>query len=155
MTQAGPAGAPVNQGIAFARSIRALDSDNFRGSKIGLLIAAALIAVWAWWMFAARIPQYETSSTVTWNPGSNSGAAIAYFPLRLEGHIQVGQNVMVRMDDSVVHSQVTSVTNEANGIRVELNLSPGTRGQPKSVEIAVERISPAKIALRAAGLANP
>lgn len=47
----------MNQGIAFARTIRALEADDFRRSKIGLLIALILLAAWIWWMFAARVPQ--------------------------------------------------------------------------------------------------
>ena len=66
----------MNQGIAFARTIRALDADDFRRSKFTLLIAAILLGAWTWWMLAARIPQYETTTNVR----MESGRAIAYFP---------------------------------------------------------------------------
>ena len=66
----------MNQGIAFARTLRALDADGFRRSKLGLLIAAILLAAWTWWMLAARVPQYETATNVR----IEDGRAIAYFP---------------------------------------------------------------------------
>ncbi len=46
----------MNQGIAFARTLRALDADDFRASKLGLLAAALLLCAWVWWMFAAQRP---------------------------------------------------------------------------------------------------
>ena len=52
----------MNQGIAFSRTLRALDADDFRASKLGLLIAAALLVAWTWWMLAARVPQYESTN---------------------------------------------------------------------------------------------
>lgn len=62
--------------IAFARTIRALDADDFRGSKLALFFAIILIALWAWWFFAASIPQYQTTTHVELNQNS----AEANFP---------------------------------------------------------------------------
>jgi hypothetical protein len=45
--------------IAFARTIRALDADDFRGSTLGLLFAAVLLAGWTWWFFTPSIPQFS------------------------------------------------------------------------------------------------
>ena len=48
------AAARMNQGVAFARTLRALDADDFRTSRFMLLAAAILLAGWIWWMVSAR-----------------------------------------------------------------------------------------------------
>jgi len=45
----------VNQGIAFARTLRALEADDFRSSKLWLLVAAILVAAWVWWIVSAGV----------------------------------------------------------------------------------------------------
>ena len=141
----------MNQGIPFARTLRALDADDFRTSKLGLLLAAALIGAWVWWALAARIPQYESSTNVRLD--STPYSAVAYFR---DTQIRVGQHAILRTKASPLDAQVTAATATGDGeIRVNLRLSQSPLGVPLSAEIETERVSPATIALRAAGLWNP
>ena len=132
----------MNQGIAFARTIRALDADDFRASKLGLLFAALLIAGWTWWMFAARVPQYEISSAI--QPGSEN-ALVATFSPNAIVRIHPGQHVTLRTADAAFDSTVIAVAGASATLQ-----SSGAR-TPSSAEIEVERVSPATLLLRALG----
>jgi hypothetical protein len=130
----------MTQGIAFARTIRALEADDFRSSKLGLGVAAMLLLAWTWWMLAARVPQYETAADVR----MESGRAIATFasPAR----IRPGQAGFLVLGGATVPARVLNVA----GNHAELVFSSH---QPlitneASAEIEVDRISPAEILLR-------
>jgi len=137
----------MNQGIPFARTVRALDADDFRTSKLGLLLAAAVLVGWVWWALAARIPQYELSTNVHLGPSGQS--AVAYFQPIL---IRIGQQAILRTKISVIDAQVTNTEMKDGRVRVSLRLSSPPGAEPISAEIEMERVSPATIALRAAGL---
>jgi len=47
--------------IAFARTLRALDSENARGSKLALIAAVLLLAAWLWWFFTPSIVDERAS----------------------------------------------------------------------------------------------
>jgi len=146
----------MNQGIPFARTIRALDADTFRGSRLGLLLAALVLGCWLWWAFAARVPRYELSTNVQLDPASQT--AVAYFPAIARNPIRVGQSALVRAGNSSIGATVTSAAATKDGeVQVGLQLSQpsATVAAPIAVELEVERISPATIALRAAGLSHP
>jgi hypothetical protein len=131
----------VNQGIAFSRTLRALDADDFRASKLGLLAAAVLLAAWVWWMFAARVPRYESTTNVR----IESGRAIAYFPADVMGRISIGQPAIVHADGSAFTSRVQSISSD----HIDLVL-PANSQSPTAVsaDIEIARVSPASLALR-------
>jgi membrane fusion protein (multidrug efflux system) len=96
--------------------------------------------------------------------------AVALFPVAAIGRIQAGQPARLRLDGfpwtqyGTVAARVADVGNEASAglIRVEfsLNREPGVavpleHGLPGSVEVEVERVSPAVLVLRAAGQLLP
>jgi len=138
----------MNQGIPFARTLRALDADDFRTSKLGLVLAVAMLAAWVWWALAARIPQYEHSSNVRLDPIGQTAAA--YFP----SDTRIGQRAIVSSKNSAIDAQVIDSAPTTDGqIRVTLRLFQPA-AEPLTADIETERISPATIALRAAGLAN-
>ena len=133
----------MNQGIAFSRTLRALEADDFRASKLGLLAAVALLAAWIWWMFGARVPQYESSSEVR----VESGVFVAYFPSTVMIH--AGQSAIVMFDGRTFPARVQSVAPD----RAELVLDPSPQSptpasSPSSADIEVSRVSPAAIFLR-------
>jgi hypothetical protein len=135
----------MNQGIAFARTLRALDADGFGASKFGLALAVALLIAWTWWMFAARVPQYETTTNVQ----IESGRAVAHFPADAMGRISVGQPALVHVDGATFSSRVQTVASD----RVDLILSPNPQSpipasSSAACEIETTRVSPAAIALR-------
>ena len=135
----------MNQGIAFARTIRALDADDFRGSKLGFAIAAALLGVWIWWMLAARIPQYETTTNVR----IETGRAIALFPST--DQIRPGQPAFVTVVNDIIAARVQAVTSDHAELVFNNNQQPPTISTSATAEIEISRISPAAIALRTLG----
>src|SRR5690348_17183 len=83
--------------IAFARTLRALDADGFRASKLGLLLVGALLACWTWWMLAAHIPRYEIAQNARVDAGSL--LAVAEFPLgEALARIHPGQQAELRIE---------------------------------------------------------
>ena len=132
----------MNQGIAFARTIRALEADDFRGSKLGLLVAAVLLSAWAWWMFGARLPQYEATSNVR----IESGRAIAYFSST--NQIRTGQTALVSGGGETMQARVQSVTGDRAELIFTAHQPPALSSTSATAEIEVARISPAAIAFR-------
>ncbi|HEX5227985.1 MAG TPA: hypothetical protein VFW44_09755 [Bryobacteraceae bacterium] len=131
----------MNQGIAFARTLRALDADDFRVSKLGLLMAALLLVAWTWWAFGARVPQYESSTNVR----IASGRAVAYFPPDALVHFHTGQLAVIHTGDSTVSTQVESISSD----HVDLALPPNPQSPiPRSVDIEISRVSPAAVVFR-------
>ena len=97
-------------------------------------------------MFAARVPQYESTTNVR----IESAHVIAYFPPTAMGRISVGQPALVHVDGSHIfcpgskRSPLTSV---------DLILSPNPQSpipasSSASSDIETTRVSPAAIALR-------
>ena len=137
----------MNQGIAFARTLRALDGDDFRASKLGLLIAVLLLAAWAWWLFSARVTQYESTTNVR----IESGHVLAYFPPDVLAHVSAGQIAVIHADSSTIPAQVRSIASD------HVELAWPASSQPPiatSIEIEVSRVSPASVALQSLGLRN-
>ena len=135
----------MNQGIAFARTLRALDADDFRASKLGLLVAAALLAVWAWWMLGAHIPQYESTQNVRIEPGR----VIAYFPPDAAGRIHANQPALVHFNGTTFPAQVQTVAADHAELVLANPQAPIPISAPATAEVEVSRPSPASIALRA------
>jgi hypothetical protein len=146
--------------IAFARTLRSLDADDFRGSKMGLFFAIILLAAWTWWLFAANIPQYEVSSHTRLDLNQNS--AIADFPPTT--NIHPGQSAKITTNGQIIQAQVEKVINDATSTHVYFTLStrspatshqppatpepPATSHQPPATaRIEVNRASPATLVL--------
>jgi hypothetical protein len=135
----------MNQGIAFARTLRALDADDFRASKFGLLASVALLAAWTWWMVAARVPQYESTANVR----IESGRVLAYFPSEGLARIQPGQAAVVRIDSTAFPARVQTIASDHADLVLSPNpQSPIPASSSASAEIEVSRVSPAAIAIR-------
>jgi hypothetical protein len=148
----------MNAGIAFARTMRALDADDFRASKLSLLVVAALLAAWTWWLTAARIPQYASSDNarLKLDPASQTTFAEADFPPSAE-KIHPGQPAQIGfVSEKTITAQVASVLTLPHGIRVTFKLlsAPATLQPPDTATVEIDRISPAAIALRTRGRAS-
>ncbi len=135
----------MNQGIAFSRTLRALDADDFRASKLGLLAAALVLCAWVWWMFAASVPQYESSNKVQ----IESGRAIAYFAPRQISRLHAGQPALVHVEGAALTARVQSIAADQAELLLAPNpQSPIPASPSASADIEVSRVSPAAIALR-------
>ena len=136
--------------IAFARTLRSLDANDFRASKMGLFFAIILLAAWTWWLFAASIPQYEVSSHTRLDLDHNS--AVADFPTTTRIH--PGQPAQITTNDGqIIQAQVQKVINDSTTTHVYLTLSttsPAPSPQPPAparATIEVGRTSPATLVL--------
>jgi hypothetical protein len=49
--------------VAFARTIRSLNTNDFRGPRLVWILAAIILAVWTWWFFTAQIPLSTNSGS--------------------------------------------------------------------------------------------
>jgi hypothetical protein len=131
--------------IAFARTIRALDADDFRGSKLGLFFAIVLLALWTWWFLAASVPQYETTTHVELNQNS----AEAYFPRNTL--ILSNQPAQITMNDGqTIQAKVEKIISEPTTTHVHLTLltTPPPSPQPPAparVLIEINRATPASM----------
>jgi hypothetical protein len=138
----------MNQGIAFARTIRALDADDFRGSKLGFVVAAILLGVWTSWLLAARVPQYETTTNVR----IEYGRAIAYFPSTSQMH--PGQTALVTLDNDTFPARVQAVASDHAELVFTNDQQPTTTSTRAAARVKVSSVSPAAIAFRALGRAH-
>ena len=136
----------MNQGIAFARTLRALNADDFRTSKLVLALAVIVLGAWMWWMLAARIPQYETTTNVRIEPGR----AIAYFPST--DQIRPGQRAFVKLGSETFSARVKEVATDHVELVFTSHQPPATPSATAGVETS--RLSPAAIALRTLSAAH-
>jgi len=115
------------------------------------VIAAILLGVWAWWMLAARVAQYETATSVT----IESGSAIAYFPST--SLIRPGQTAFVTLGSDTIPAQVQTVESDhaelvfTHNQPTTNNQQPTTTSTQATAEVEVSRMSPAAIALHTLG----
>jgi hypothetical protein len=145
--------------ITFSRSMRSLKADGFRALLVWLLLAMALVIAWGGWFFLARVTLYETGQAASVVRG---GTIVIDFPAKTAERIQPGQTASFHPAGTTdgqpiaVSAMVMKVTRlpRQDVVRVELlpqgdDIPPqvGTTGQ---VEIEVEYISPAALAVRAA-----
>lgn len=146
--------------------MRSLQADDFRLSLLGILIAVILLLAWAGWFFLARITFYETGQIVRVN---RDGTIVADFGPGALGRLQRGQPAQLTFDNvsgdlaQTSPSIVIGVANQSQENRVQAELYilgdaialaylyDDLTGQ---VEVEVERISPATLVLRAAGLST-
>jgi hypothetical protein len=140
----------------FARTLRALDADDFRMSNVVLALAAVLLGAWTWWLFAGRVAQYETSTSVRVEPNR----FVATFPARVLDHVRPGQPATVELDGVAVPAKVAAIGMDAATSQVQVILLAATeRAAPASAKSAeasveVESVSPATLVLRAIGRGN-
>jgi hypothetical protein len=144
--------------ITFSRSMRSLKADGFRTLLVWLLVAMVLVVAWSGWFFLARVTLYEIGQTASVVRG---GTIVIDFPAKTAERIQSGQTASFRPAGAAgsqpiaVPAMVMKVTRlpRQDVVRVELlpqgdDVPPqvGTTGQ---VEIEVEYVSPATLAVRA------
>ena len=147
----------------FSRSMRAMAADSFRPQLLGLLIAAILFAMWGAWFFFAQIGVYEVSEAARLHSPTQ---AMADFPAATFGRIRPGQPARLRLaafpwtQYGALSATVATVDYDVDGdsVHVVLDLAPGATpairlepGLLGNVEVEIERVSPAVLALRAAG----
>jgi hypothetical protein len=139
--------------IAFARTIRALDADDFRGSKLGLFFAIVLLALWTWWFFTPSVPNFagRAEGSLTWYGPHQVGFGV--FPTEASVPIDVGQNAQIRLGDRTVGARVESVGFLSHGVRLVMFEVPTMLYPPlpdrAAINLEAGRVSPATLVIRA------
>lgn len=150
----------------FGQSMRSLAADGGRGAIITTWIVIALLVAWTSWFVLAEVTVREAANA---RIDAHDGAVhvvAEFLPEDSLGRIWPGQQGQLRLaafpwtQYGTVPVEVTTVAGGAKDgrVRVELSVRPGYDGRiplahdlPGTVEIEVERLSPAALVLRAAG----
>lgn len=153
---------------SFPRTLRALHADRSTRVVGLLLLATLLLAAWLAWFLLASITLFEVADTAQIKGAGAAEGEIwveAQFPARAAGRVQPGQagrfraSGVSRQQDGGLPVRVESVANvsQSGGWVVRLALEPTATGiplqpgQPGTVEVAVERLSPAALVFHATG----
>ncbi len=81
--------------IQFSRSMRSLNLDSYRTSRIAMILATILMLALILWFLLAEVTLYESSSTVSL---TEDGRVIAVFSPESLRRIQPGQNGFLRLN---------------------------------------------------------
>src|SRR5581483_1736683 len=152
---------------SFHRVHRSLGADRGIGSLVALATGLVLLGAWLAWAFCARLPRYESSDSARLQFASSAGPqVVAQFQPAALDTLRPGQSAIVRFPDfrpsqyGTVPAQVRRVADEIRNGRIEVVLVvsspiaghiPFRNGLSGSVEVEVERISPAALIFRSAG----
>ncbi len=143
--------------------MRSLEADSFRPSWLSLLLIVAILGSWLAWFFLARITLYEVSEAAHL---IREDRIVADFLPAALGRIRPGQSARLRLDGfpwtqyGTIPATVIRVISQDDNewLQVELTIRPNLapaipfqRGLVGTVEVEVERVSPATLVLRAAG----
>lgn len=131
---------------AFARTLRALDADDFRYSRLALLLAVIVLAAWIWWFVTPNIPS-TMSETVAlqWDP-TGYRATVSNPKPEIFARLRQNQFVQLHFDGRTVAAKVLFQRE-----RPKLDFSspiPPLLPNHATIEIETGPISPAKIVLR-------
>jgi len=160
----------------FARSMRSLELDGFHSTLVLLLVGALLFCGWLAWFLFAEVSLYAVTDTARieviqeTHPVSDKVIVVAEFaPPEALGRVRPEQRGRLRLDGfpwaqyGTVSATVARVATETqNGkIRVELDVEEAPdfpvslqHGLTGTLEIEVERVSPAHLVLRSIGRAS-
>lgn len=141
--------------IAFARTLRALDADNFRAPKLGLFFAIVLLAAWTWWFLTPSIPDYSEfaqNAALQWSGlhkvATTDLRAETFFPKR-------GQAAQLRFEGRTIRARVVDsgfymTPHQTRFLLLEVpsTIQPAlpSRG---NIDVSTGRLSPATLLVRA------
>ena len=145
--------------IQFSRSMRSLNLDSYRTSRIAMILATLLMLALILWFLLAEVTLYESSSTVNL---TEDGRVIAVFQPESLRRIQPGQNGFLRLNtrpDQPLASYPAVVvatnteTNEAEFfVYTGENPPELTTGKLDGrLDVIAETITPARLVLRSTG----
>jgi hypothetical protein len=145
--------------IQFSRSIRSLNIDSFRASRIGLIIGSLLMLTLILWFFFARVSVHETSQEVSL---SQDGRALATFSEDALTRIQLGQDTLVRVFSSTdeppltIQGVVFDIFPDSNQVEITIVAEdfldiPATDNINAQVDIEIEQVTPFNLIMRYSG----
>lgn len=147
--------------LQFSRSLRSLNIDSFRASRIGLFLAIGNILLLLIWFSSAKVTLYEVSSELEI---ANDATLVAQFPAESMARLYPGQSALVRIDAGqdqpliTIPSIVIGVDTKNNKVELLMMtddlpaglLEGGVEGKAE-VEVEVEYVTPAELVMRASG----
>ncbi len=157
---------------SFHRVNRTLRADRGIRSTGMLLIALFLLGAWVTWAFQARLTRYVTSDSArlekvsSGDPSGKLHVIGEFQPWAVLGQMRPGQSALFMAQglspaqSGAVPAHVSAIASEIrNGkLRVDLAIDsvshsrfPLKAGLPVTVQVEVERLSPAALILRSAG----
>jgi hypothetical protein len=139
--------------------MRALRSDSFRATRIGLLFAVLIMLALILWFFLAKVTLYEVSTELETKP---DGMIMATFPSEARLRLRPGMPALLRLPQNADQPSMTLpavVWNlPSDGEQVEVLVLEGveTLNQQQGklsgqVDVEVEYITPAALVLRTSG----
>lgn len=145
---------------AFPRTLRSMEAEAFQRPLWALFLIVIVLMAWASWFYLGHLSIYEVSSEayIESFEGSTQRLVADFPPIIALDRIRPGQSAWLRIDQyPVIPVTVVSIDpNIYDGHMhvifalqpdAELLLKPGLKG---SVEVEVERLSPAALLLQVA-----
>lgn len=145
--------------IQFSRSIRSINIDSFRASRIGLIIGSLLMLTLILWFFFARVSVHETSQEVSL---SQDGRFLAAFSDEALTRIQPGQDTLVRVFSSTeeppltIHGVVFDIFPNSNQVEIIIVAEdfidlPANENLTAQVDVEIEQVTPFNLIMRYSG----
>ena len=147
--------------IAFAHSLRSLQTDRNRFSLVALSIAGLLFLGWLAWFCFAQVTLYETGQIVQ---TSSDGVVVASFPSTAQARLQAGQAVQLQLAGAApgdtLPATLADIAEHPTNDQIEVTIyvdmdAPNAAGLQNGLTgqatVAVEQTSPARLVLRATG----
>ena len=145
--------------LPFSRSIRSLDIDSYRASRIGMILAIVILILLFAWFFFAKVTLYEVSSDLTFTEDDH---VLAYFPKESLKRIQTGQPVILRVYTDPDQASLTlpglviSTEEDSEQVMIimisdEAYSLPFHEDLTGQAQVEVEYVTPATLVRRASG----
>ncbi len=147
--------------LPFARSWGALHAERARPTLLILVLSMGLVSAWVAWFFLASMTR---STTGALRGTTRRGTVLVTVAPEAAQEIQRGQTAVLHLHDTragqryTLPGMVMAVTRQAEGVRVEVSLTPQAAARIRwheritgHVEITVEQLAPAVVLMRTIG----
>ena len=146
--------------LPFSRSIRSLEIDSYRASRVGMLLAILIMILIFLWFFLAKITIYEFSSQLEFIGNDRISAVFPEEPIK---KIKTGQPAIVNLDLGpdlpraslpafVIDLDKDQGTVELIIISEQLQQIPLSEDITGQVQVEIEYVTPATLIRRASGM---
>jgi hypothetical protein len=146
--------------MPFSRSIRSLEIDSYKASRVGMILAILIMISIILWFFLAKITIYEFSSQIEF---IGNDRITAIFPEEPIKKIKTGQPAIINLDlgsdlpRASLPAFVIGMDKERGAVELivisenlhQIPLSEAITGQ---VQVEIEYVTPAALIRRASGM---
>ena len=139
----------------FSRTLRALETDGFRGSLLALVCVIALLGGWLGWFFLAKVARYEVTDTARLEVDQETHpvqspvlARVVSSNLVLGQEVQTG-DVLVELDTNAEQLQVAEQRTHLTAATAEIESLKGQVAQLEQARMREQQT--ARVAIEQAG----